>query len=148
INPRALEPLLKAQADELGNTPEGKSLAVFLTYWRALDGVSLSLLVDSNPELVVSLHARSDQLPAPARKLVAEMAKPSDVWTRLPADSIIAFGARTDFEALAETLEQLLPGDTEDGLTDVVRQSLGLPIDRELLKALPPHLGPDWGLWW
>jgi hypothetical protein len=146
INPRAFDTLLAAQAAELGTSLEGKSLKTFLTYWQALEGISLSLQVDSaNPEIIVAVHARADRLPAPARKLVAESAKPSDVWARFPSDSVLTLAARTDFNALLETLEQLLPGDAEDGLTDLMQKSLGLPLNKELLKELAPNVGPDWG---
>jgi hypothetical protein len=145
LNPRAFDALLQAQAEDLGNTPEGKSLRTFLGYWKALEGVSLSVLVDrKEPELVVAVHALKAKLPAPAAKLVTELAKPSDVWSRLPKDSVVAFAARTDFEALLETFEQLWPGD-EDGLADFLQQTLGVPLDREVFKELAPRLGPDVG---
>jgi hypothetical protein len=145
INPRAFDAVLQAQAAELGETPEGKSLRSFLTYWKALDGVSLSVLVEKNPEVVLSLHARSDRLPAAARKLVAGSAKPSEAWDRLPADSVVAVAGRTDFEALLETLEELLPEEAEEGLTEFLQNALGLPLSKELLQALASQIGPDWG---
>jgi hypothetical protein len=119
---------------------------MFLSYWQALDGVTLSLLVDKNPEIVVALHARIDGLPAPARKLVTDSAKPSEVWNRVPADSILTIAARTDFEALLQTLDQLLPGEAGAGLTDFLQQTLGLPINKEVLQELAPRFGPDWGV--
>ena len=145
INPRAFDVTLEAQAAELGETIEGKSLRSFLTYWKALEGVSLSVLVEKNPELVLALHARSDRLPAAARKLVTGSAKPSEVWEFIPADSAVAVAGRTDFEALLQTLDELVPGDAEEGLTDLMQNSLGLPINKELLQALASQIGPDWG---
>lgn len=56
----------------------------------------------------------------------------------------MAFAARTDFEALLQTFEQLWPGD-EDGLGDFLQQVLGMPLDREVFKELAPRLGPDVG---
>jgi hypothetical protein len=145
INPRAFDSILEAQAAELGAKPEGKSLKNFLSYWKALDGVSLSLLVNKNPELVLSMHAHPALLPDAARKLVLESGKPSELWSRLPADSAITVAARTDMQALIQTLDQLLPGETEQGLTDFLQGALGLPVDKEFLEALAPSIGPDWG---
>jgi hypothetical protein len=146
INPRAVDGLLQAQAAELGNTPDAQALKTFLSYWKALDGVTLSLRTSKSPEVVVGVHARIDALPAPARKLVEDASQPSDVWGRLPADAILTVAARTDFAALLETLDQVLPGDAGEGLSDFVRRSTGLPLGKEVLKELAPHFGPDWGI--
>ena len=104
LNPRAYDHALEAKALELGNSAEGKSLTTFLHYWKALDGVALSLVVKDSPELVLSVHASSNRLPEPARKVVLDMATPSEVWGALPADSILAVAGRADLGALLETL--------------------------------------------
>jgi hypothetical protein len=145
INPRAYDRVLQAKAAELGDSVEGKSLTTFLHYWKALDGVALALVIKDQPELVVSVHASADKLPAAARKVVADMAKPSEVWGALPADSIMALAGRADFPALLETLDHLFPDEGDQGLTGFLQEALGLPITRKLLQALAPHAGPDWG---
>ncbi|HYV35024.1 MAG TPA: hypothetical protein VE988_04915 [Gemmataceae bacterium] len=145
INPRAFEPLLQAQAKELGETPEGKSLKTFLGYWKALDGITLSLDVAKGPAVVLGVHAQIDLLPPAARKVALESANKSELWSRFPADSIMTLAVRTDFEALIETFDQLMPGQAETGLAELLQKSLGVPLSKEFLKELAPHIGPDVG---
>jgi hypothetical protein len=145
INPRGFDEALKAHATQLADKAEGKSLGVFLNYWKALDGISVSLRVDKNPELVIALSANANLLPASAKKVVQDAAFQSDCWKRFPADSIVAVAGRSDFKALTETLDDLSPNDGEEGFTALLQKSLGLPIHKELLQSLAPSLGPDWG---
>jgi hypothetical protein len=146
INPRAYDGALKAKAAELGDSSEGKGLARFLSYWKALEGVSLSLVAEQKPELVIAVHAQSNLLPDAARRVVADMAKPSEVWGALPKDSILAAAGRADLGALLETFDLWFPDQADEGLTGLLERALGLPLTGDLLKEMTPHVGPDWGL--
>lgn len=146
INPRAFDQLLKGHLAELAQGIEAKSLKTFLTCWQALDGVTLSVIFDKEPRVVAAVHARMDALPPATRKLVAAAAHPSEIWNRLPPDGILRIAGRTDFVALLDTLDELLPGEGSQSITDVLQHTLGLPLNKEMLKALAPFLGPDWGI--
>jgi hypothetical protein len=144
LNPRGMEGELRAEAERLGATPEGHSLKTFLTYWKAIDGLSLALRDGANPELAIALHARSDKLPPAARKVVQDAIHPSDCWRRFPTDSIMIAAGQSDLRALAETLGNLAP-DGDAGLLSVLRKGVGLPMNQEMFQFLAPSLGPDWG---
>jgi hypothetical protein len=147
INPRAFDGDLAAKvakSDETG----AAFLKTFLVYWKALDGIALSLTLDRDATLAVGVRGRSDALPSAARRLFAELAKPSDLWRTCPDDALFAFGARIDFAALAETLSDFLTGENQKSLhKDLNRLFVNAMGGKDVVKDVFPSIGPDIGLW-
>ncbi|MCI0461378.1 MAG: DUF3352 domain-containing protein [Gemmataceae bacterium] len=145
VNPRAFDAELSEQAKALKGD-EGHALKAFLSYWRGLDGVSVALTVDGDPEVVLAAHARLDGLPGPARRLFAEAGKVSDLWGRFPKDSIFTAAARVDVPALFEAIGEFLTPEARKAIADDLQNKLGLPLNHALTKQILPTLGPDCGL--
>jgi hypothetical protein len=145
INPRAFDEELGQQAETLAGA-EGHALKTFLRYWKALEGVSLSLLVEGEPEVVLALHARTEALPAAAKRLVETAGEPTDLWQRFPQDSILTAAARVDLLALAEALGEFLTPEARKALLGDLQRELNLPLEEVLMKQLLAKLGPDCGL--
>ncbi len=140
INPRAFDHELIAKAES-----GAAFLKTFLVYWKALDGVALSLTLDREATLAIGVRGRSEDLPAPARKLFTELAKPSDLWRQCPDDALLAIGGRIDLAALMDVFGDFLPAaDREKLNTDLSRLLKGTDKD---LKQVLPFIGPDLALW-
>lgn len=145
INPRAFDAELQHQAGHLP-APEAAVLKTFLTYWKAVEGITLSMLLERDPEFVFSVQARTAALPAPAQRLVAESAKPSELWRRFPQKSVMTLATRTDVPALLETLGSFLTPEARQELEDMLERALGVAVREQLVKQVLPYLGPDCGL--
>jgi hypothetical protein len=145
INPRAFDDDLRQQAEALAGA-EGHALKTFLRYWKALEGVSLSLNVEGDPEVVLALHARTEALPAAAKRLVETAREPTDLWQRFPKDSILTAAARVDLLALMEALGEFLTPEARKALLGNLQRELNLPLEGVLMKQILAKLGPDCGL--
>jgi hypothetical protein len=141
INPRGLDAEMRAQAEELKG-PEAHALRTFLRYWKAMDGLSLSLVVERDPEIVLAVHARTAALPAAARRVVETAAQPSDLWQRFPKDSLLTAAAQVNLPDLVEALGEFLTPKARKALTDRMKRNLSESFTKQLLGAL----GPDAGL--
>ena len=140
LNPRALDAEYAAKAAR----PGGEFLKTFLVYWKAIDGMALSLTLDRDATLAVGVRGRAEALPAPAQKLFGELAKPSDLWRQCPDNALLAICARIDFAALVGVLGDFLDPDNRQKLS----QDLNRFLDSEnAAKRVLPFVGPDVALW-
>src|SRR5262249_15344977 len=94
VNPRTFDSAVEAGA---GKTPGGKA---FLGCWKALESAALSLQVDKDIRLALTLRAKSGQLPEAARKLFATAGRPSALWSVVPDDALVAMAGRVNWPAL------------------------------------------------
>ncbi len=145
INPRAFDDELRRQAQSLEGS-EAHVLKAFLGYWKALDGIGLSLTVERDPEVLVSIHARTADLPAAARRVVETAGTPTDLWQRFPEDSIFTAAARVDLPALVEALNEFLTPEARKSLSANLQRGLTLPMGDAVTKQILAALGPDCGL--
>ncbi|HXG09886.1 MAG TPA: hypothetical protein VNK04_08870, partial [Gemmataceae bacterium] len=145
INPRAFTAEIEGKAGRAG-AAEAAALNNFLTYWKALEGIALSAGAPQDFELRLSLRARTEELPAPARRLLAAAAQPASLWARFPDDALLAAAGRLDAEALLGVLDGFLTPATRRALYDSLDRTLGAALGRAGIKELLPHIGPEWGL--
>ena len=145
INPRPFDAELHKQAEGLAGA-EGHALKTFLRYWKALEGVSLSLTAGRDPEVVLALHARIDALPPAARRVVETAGAPTDLWQRFPKDALFTAAARVDLLALTDALGEFLTPEARQALLGNLQRGLGLPVSEAVTKQILTALGPDCGL--
>jgi hypothetical protein len=137
INPRAFEPF---PVPVEGEKPHG-----FAGFWRALDGVFVTLATDPAPELRLTLQGRNEEMPSWARSLFAPPTA-SALWQRFPEPSILTLAARTDFANLARQIIDALPPSERRKLEEGLQGGLQLITRLDLLRDVLPNLGPDWGV--
>jgi hypothetical protein len=145
INPRPFDDELRRQAESLEGA-EGHALKTFLRYWKALEGVSLSLTVARDPQVVLALHARTEALPPAARRVVETAGTPTDLWQRFPDDALLTAAARVDLLALSEALSEFLTPETRKALLGHAQSGIGLPVSEAVTRQILSVLGPDCGL--
>jgi hypothetical protein len=145
INPRAFDAELDAKLAQAGQegAPE---LRTFATYWKAIDGVALSVRLQKELSFSLALQAKTDALPAAARRFFTQLAEPSELWRAFPEDALLALGSRFDGSALLSALSDFLPGQARQALETELNRSLGKGMDKDFIKDVLPMIGPDWGV--
>jgi hypothetical protein len=145
INPRAFDAEMAHNADEAkGN--EAVFQRAFLRYWKALDGAALTLALEKDARLTLTLRARTDELPAAAKRLLAEAARRSDLWDRFPPDALFAVAGRIDPTALLDVLADFQTKEARTALAEALERTIGAPSGKDFAQDLLPSLGPDVGL--
>jgi hypothetical protein len=145
INPRMLDAELEAKA----KSAESSEAAVhkhLLVYWKALDGIVVSLAVRPDVELSLSMRAHAEKLPASWRRIVDEAARPSKLWERFPEKPLLAFVGRIDAKAVTEAATDFLTPEARKGFTDAVGRVLSAPLGMDVFDEVLPYLGPEWGV--
>ncbi len=145
VNPRAFDAEVTARA-AVAAAPEERALRTFATWWKALDGLTLSLRLDGDLSLDLALQARPADLPPALRRLLTEADKPSELWQVFPENALVAAAGRVDAVAILEVLGELLPQVQRDALFGDLNRYLGDPVGRDFVKDLLPRIGPDWGV--
>jgi hypothetical protein len=144
INPRAFEPALQQKAAGAKGA-QAVALRKLLAYWKALDGAAIAVGLGRDLDLSLVIRAKTDKLPAAARRFLAAAAKPSEAWSRFPADSILAVAGRIDIAALTDLVSDFLTDDARKPIRAMIESSVGTILGRDFVGDLLPSLGPDWG---
>jgi hypothetical protein len=144
INPRAFDAEMQQNLKSATGS-DAAALANFLRYWKAIDGIVLSVALDADLYVNLTVQARTEALPASAQKFFKALGEPSDLAAKLPPDALLACAGRVQFDALFDMLCEFLP--TEDAKTarekadGFMRAAGGRKLDEVL-----PYLGPDCAL--
>jgi hypothetical protein len=141
LNPRAFDAALEEKASHAAD-PEAALLKHFREYWKAVDGVGMYADLDKDLRLSWVEQFRPDDLPAPARRVLAAASRPSDLWRAFPDDALIAWAGRSDWAAMFEMVNGFQPKDKDAAGKSSPGDALGKEFFTE---ALLPKIGPDWG---
>ncbi len=141
INPRAFD----AEMQNNQKNASGKESAFlknFLRYWQAIDSVLVTIDLDSDVRLSLTLQAHPEAMPAAARKFFETAARPSDLLSRLPEDAFAAAAGRLRIESLFEMIGEFLPAEDNEAFRTGVERTLGAVVGKDFFKDVVPHLGP------
>ena len=144
INPRAFDAELQHKLTTSSGS-EAVALAGLQHYWKALDGIAISVVLQKNIELQLALRARTAELPAAMRRFLQVSAAPADLWSRFPEQTIFSLAARTDIAAFLGVLADFLPKESRKQMLDSVNNAAATLWGPEALRKLLPDIGPDWG---
>jgi hypothetical protein len=144
INPPAFTPEIEWKASRAAEK-EAAALKHFLACWKALEAAALSFGVENDFALTLTLRARTERLPAPLRKLLAEAATPSELWGRFPADALLAAAGQIDALGALEFLDGFLTPETRQALHRSL-DGIGAAVGKKGIREVLPWLGPDVGL--
>ena len=137
VNPRQIEP------DFGPSLKRGDELP---SYWRALDGIFVTLTIKDDAELRISLQANPDPLPKWARTAFTQTAPASALWQRFPEQSIVTLAGRLDFADTVEGFKSLLPEADRKAFIAAVQNNLQAILKLDPFDDILPNLGPDWGV--
>jgi hypothetical protein len=130
VNPRALDAEL---------LPSRKKDDPFPSYWQALDAIFVTVAIQDEAEVRLSIQANTEQLPKWARPTFTQTWPTSSLWDRFPEESIVTVAAQTDFAGLGEALTLLKPENDWPG-------DIGRALHLDFFKDLLPNIGQDWGI--
>jgi hypothetical protein len=116
------------------------------SYWRALESLFVTLTIEEEAEVRITIRANAEQMPKWARSTFTANSPASTLWQRFPERSLLTIAARADFSGTAETLGLLMPEKDRKKLSDDWQRSVGAIIGLDLFKDIFPNLGPDWGV--
>jgi hypothetical protein len=146
INPRAFDADL-ADSAKKGKGSDAAFVREFASYWKAVDGLGLSINFSPSFEVSLAVNARKKDLPKAANKFFTEASKRSPLWDRVPDDALFAMVGRVDVESLAAMLGAFLTDEDRakvmEGIGDATRPFL----ESDDLGPLFRGLGPDVGFW-
>ena len=137
VNPRKLD------AEVLQNRKKDDPLS---GYWRALEAVFVSVAIQDEAELRISIQANAGELPEWAKSAFTQTTPASSLWQRFPERSILTIAARTDFAGAADALKLLMPEKDRKKLTTDWQGSIGALLRLDPFKEILPNIGPDWGI--
>ncbi len=145
VNPRALDAAMTARATQLPPA-ETAAVSTVAAWWKAVEGVVLSLQLDRDLSLSLALRARTEQLPPVARTFLAQAGQPSDLARLFPDDALLTVTGRLDLAALLGTIGEFLSPKGRQTLQGDLNRTLGATLGRNFVKEILPFLGPDLGL--
>jgi hypothetical protein len=146
VNPRAFDAEIRqkaATADEDGAQVQKN----FLRYWQALDALAASVVVQPDPELLLSLQGRPDALPDSARRFLQVAAAPSDLLNRFPRTTIVTLTCRIDFAAALTMAEDFMTPKARKEMHASLQKTLGPMLGMNFVHEVLPYLGPDIGFY-
>ncbi len=145
VNPRAFDAAVAAKVASARGT-EAVFLRTFERYWKSLDGAALSLAMHRDLTVNFAVQAQTGALPAPAKQVLAEAARPSALWTSFPENALFAAAGRVPWEPAVEAGGEFLTADARHDMQDAVERTVGAILGPDVLPHLLRHVGPDWGV--
>jgi hypothetical protein len=146
INPRSFDADL-AESAKGGKGSEQSFLKEFGKYWKAVDGLSLSLNLKPSIEIGLAVNVRKTDLPDAAAKFFTEAGKRSPLWDRVPEDAMIAVVGRIHPESLAATFGPFLADEDRSRVVEAITDATRPFLETDDLSPLLRGLGPDIGFW-
>lgn len=146
VNPRSFDADVGESA-KAGKPAERAFLAEFARYWKAVDGLAVSVKFAPAIEVGLSLNVRKADLPAAAARFVAEAGKRSPLWDRVPDDALFAAVGRIHPESLASMLGAFLAEPDRKKVLDTITDATRPFLETDDFAPLARGIGPDVGFW-
>jgi hypothetical protein len=145
LNPRAFDADIEAKI-ERASPADAPGLKAFAIYWKALEGIGLSVNLDRDLSLALTLRGQKDRLPEAARRFLEAASRASDLWHFFPSEPLLALGSRVDLSSLSRAVGEFLPADKRTRVVAELKRSVGAVLGKDILSEVLPAIGPDWGL--
>jgi hypothetical protein len=145
VNPRAFDAAIEAKAASAAE-PEASFLRTLSRYWRQTNAVALSVRLESDLAVAVSLQMNPEGLPESTRRFRDQASKPSPLWRQFPEKPIVAMAGRLDAAATLQTLLEFAPQDKQKEQLAELEKNVRAALALDLWKDVLPNLGPDWGV--
>jgi len=146
VNPRSFDSDLVASA-KAGKPAEQWFLKEFTNYWKAVDGLAISMNFAPAVEIGLSLNVRKETMPKAAARFFTEAGKKSPLWSRIPDDALFAFVGRAHLESLVGIIGSFLTERDRTKVLDAVADAVRTFLESDELGPAVRGLGPDAGFW-
>jgi hypothetical protein len=145
INPRAFDAAFQ-QKPAAATGAHAVALRALAAYWKGLEGIALSVVLEKDLALTLAVRARVSELPPAAQRFFRTAAEPSALWQRFPDDAMLTIAGRVEVPALVEMLGAFLADDARRSFRMVVENTIEAILGKDIIHALLPNFGPDCGL--
>lgn len=146
INPRAFDGDLAESAKGQKGT-EQTFLKEFAKYWKAVDGLAISLNLQPSLEIGISLNVRKKDMPKAAQTFFSEAAKRSPLWDKIPDDALFAAVGRLHPESMFEMMSAFMTREDHKKVLDSIADAARPFLESDDFAPLLRGIGPDFGVW-
>ena len=146
INPRAFDAEF-AESAKIGKGSEKAFLSEFGRYWKAVDGLAVSMNFSPAIEIALSINVRKEELPEAAARHFAEAGKMSPLWSRIPDDALFACVGRVHLESLAAMFGAFLTQPDRGKVLEAISEATRAVSEMDDFGPIARGLGPDVGIW-
>ncbi len=146
LNPRAFDAELASRMDKAA-LGDKVFLKTFHACWKALDAAAVTLSLTRDLEMGLALRGRPEALPPAVRRFLDDTSSLADLWGRFPEDSLLAVAARSPASSLFTFLGAFQTKEAFESMREnLTRGVVAFVGDKDLVKQVLPHVGPDWGV--
>jgi hypothetical protein len=142
LNPRPFDAAVAARADK----PDNAGARTFARCWKAFQDAGLAVHLNKDLRASLTVRARVEQLPEPARRWLTRAGQASNLWRAFPEDALLATAGRIDLAALFGFSNEFMSKGSREKVHDDLDRHVGSVLGKDLVKDVLPALGPDWGL--
>jgi len=146
INPRPLDAEVAARVAS-AKPDEKRFLARFAEVWSALDSAALSLTLNTELEIGLSVRFQSEKLPEDLKKWFGS-SKSVALTTLIPNDALVGVSGRLRAMDLIGLITSIAPVEAgKPSVKDWIEMTLGPVVGRDKLPLVLGVLGPNWAAW-
>lgn len=145
INARAFDADLEKE-QRRARAADAQVMKTLRHYWQALDAAALTLNIDQEIQVQLTLQGRPETLSPAAQQFFRAAALPSELWQFFPAEALLTVTTRLDLSALLDMLEEFMPPAARTATRENLQKSLGAAMGMDFVQDVLPCVGPDFGL--
>jgi hypothetical protein len=147
VNPRPLDAELKikVQAAAPSDQPLLRRVA---QAWAGLEFLAVSVSLDRNLELGLSLRFHPDKLPADLKKWLVGPQDAGTAFSLVPTNALFGVAGHAKAAELIDLVASLVPTSPDKpGIKEWIAQKFGAIVGRNHLPIVLDSLGPNWAVW-
>jgi hypothetical protein len=146
FDPRSLDADLAAKTKSTADPNEKAFLTQFRKLWSATDALGVSLTLNRDAELTLSIALDTERLPPEFRPLTRSTAESTALWSVIPKDALFAVAGRFELSQLSPVVQSFLSDEGKKGLKSV-SQEIAPVVGKDTLPKILSGIGSDWGAW-
>lgn len=143
INPRRWDEAMHLKEAAAGSDPFGRAIAAG---WKACRSLTLGLHLDHGPVLEASLRYDSAESAALWQEFVSRTQGSAEFLPLVPADALVAFAGRTNFQWVEGVLKALVKPN-QPGWKQFRQVAKGLCLGQDPITQLLPQFEANWGMY-
>ncbi|MBA4187240.1 MAG: hypothetical protein C0467_04395 [Planctomycetaceae bacterium] len=147
VNPRPLDGEVKAKV-AAARPAERRLFLRFEEIWTSVEFAAVSVSLDKNLELGLSLRFHPEKVPADVKKWLIGPRESRIAEALIPTNALLGVAGHARATELLELAISLAPmPEGQPGVKEWVGKTLGAVVGQDKLPQLLESLGPNWAMW-
>jgi len=147
VNPRPLDAEVKAKIAS-AKPDEQRLFKRFEQLWAGLEFAAVSVTLDKELELSLSLRFHPEKLPSDLKSWLIGPHEYSTAEYLIPEKALLGFAGHAKASELLDLLASLAPvPDGKPGVKEWVGKTFGSVVGQDKLPLVLESLGPNWAAW-